>query len=121
MSVRLFNLRGVPDDEADDIRQLLDEAGFDYYETPPGNWGVSAGAFWLRDKQQLDRARKLLDDYQDRRAAAARAERDRLRAEGKEKTILDSFREAPVRFVVYVGFALVILYFSTKPFLDVGK
>ncbi|MDH3587990.1 MAG: DUF6164 family protein [Gammaproteobacteria bacterium] len=121
MTVRLFNLRGVPDDEADEIRHLLQEDGVDFYETPPGNWGISAPAFWLRDTAQTDRAKKLIADYQDNRAATARAARVHLKQEGKDKSILDAFREEPVKFIAYVGTALVILYFSTKPFLDAGQ
>ena len=45
MATLLFRLRHVPDDEADDVRALLEENGIDFYETTPGNWGhLNAGA-----------------------------------------------------------------------------
>ena len=56
MPVKLFSLRGVPDDEADEIRALLAQHAIDYYETPPGNWGVSMPAIWLPDDSELARA-----------------------------------------------------------------
>ncbi|NND60601.1 MAG: hypothetical protein HKN49_10065 [Gammaproteobacteria bacterium] len=121
MSVRIFNLRHVPDDEADDIRALLDDNGIDYYETPDGLWGISAGAFWLRDAAQKDRAKALIDAYQETRAASARAARDELRREGRLPSLLDSFRENPLQFIVFVGLALLVLYLSTKPFLDMSR
>lgn len=49
MSKLLFKLRGVPDDEADEIRALLAEKQIEYYETSAGNWGISLPALWLQD------------------------------------------------------------------------
>ena len=48
MSKLLLNLRGVPDDEADDVRRFLDSGGIGYYETQPTLWGVSFGGIWIR-------------------------------------------------------------------------
>ena len=45
MPLQLFNLRGVPEDEAEDIRQLLDEHEIEFYETSAGNWGVSLRSY----------------------------------------------------------------------------
>ena len=47
MSKLLLNLRGVPDDEADDVRRFLDSGGIGYYETQPTRWGTSGG-IWVR-------------------------------------------------------------------------
>jgi hypothetical protein len=46
MSKLLLNLRGVPDDEADDVRRFLGSRGISYYETPPSRWGT-AGGIWI--------------------------------------------------------------------------
>ena len=121
MAVQLFRLRNVPDDEAEEVRHLLADNDIDFYETPPGNWGVGMPAIWLRDDDRLDDARALIDAYQEQRAAAARAERARLKVEGKERSLLDEIREDPIRFIVYAGIALVVLYLSTRPFLDFGR
>ena len=39
MSVLLFRLRNVPEDEAEDVRELLNKNGFEFYENNglPGN------------------------------------------------------------------------------------
>ena len=34
----LFRLKGVPHEEAEAVRLLLDENHVEHYETPPGNW-----------------------------------------------------------------------------------
>ena len=38
MSKLLFKLRNVPDDEALEVRELLELNDIDYFETTPGNW-----------------------------------------------------------------------------------
>ncbi|MDH3646567.1 MAG: DUF6164 family protein [Gammaproteobacteria bacterium] len=118
MAVLLFRLRGVPDDEAEDIRNLLTAKSIDYYETPAGNWGVSMPSLWLNDERQLETAKALIEAYQTERAENARAEYARLKAEGKQRRLLDELKENPTRFAAYLLLAIVVLYFSTKPFLD---
>ena len=41
MSKLLFRLRNVPDDEADEVRELLTQHSIEFYETGAGNWGIS--------------------------------------------------------------------------------
>lgn len=121
MPVKLFSLRGVPDDEADEIRAVLAQHAIDYYETPPGNWGVSMPAIWLPDDSEFARAQALLDEYQQLRAAQARAAYTQLKAQGKHRTVLDTLRENPIRFLVYLSAAAALFYLSTKPFLGLGS
>ncbi len=117
MPVQLFRLRGVPDDEADEIRQLLDEHDIDYYETPAGNWGISMPAIWLRSADRFDAAKQLIEIYQASRSLRVRKEYEQLKKEGRQRTIIDQFREKPIQFILYLAFAAIIIYFSTKPFL----
>ena len=121
MPVRLFSLRYVPEDEAQELRELLDEHQIDYYETESGNWGISAGAFWLRSGDQLDQAKQLIDTYQKERAVKAREEYEALRREGRQRTFMDIVKEKPLQLIFYVSAILFILYFSLKPFLVIGK
>ena len=121
MSVLLFRLRGVPEDEANDIRELLTDQSIDYYETPAGNWGVSMPSLWLKNEQQLETAKALIEKYQNERWANATEEKERLKKEGKHRTFFDELREHPIRSVSYLLAAVVILYFSTKPFLDLSR
>lgn len=120
-AVQLFILRGVPEDEADDIRKLLLDNEIDYYETPAGNWGISMPAIWLNDADQLDEARALVEKYQQERYIKARDEYAQLSKQGKDETLIDKIRNDPLRFVIYLAIIAIIVYFSTKPFIDIGK
>lgn len=121
MAVRIFNLRNVPDDEAEDIRALLKQDNIDFYETPAGNWGISVPSLWLRDESQQARARVLIDAYQHSRQTEAKAEYARQQAEGSNRTLIDSIKENPLRFVVYMLIICGLLYISTMPFIDMAK
>jgi hypothetical protein len=111
MPTRLFALNGVPDDEAEDVRALLTAAGINYYETPAGNWGISSPAL----------ARSMIAAYQRERVIRVREEYAQLRREGRHRTLIDVIRENPLRFFVYLAIIVAIVYFSIKPFMDIGK
>ncbi|GMR08829.1 MAG: DUF6164 family protein [Gammaproteobacteria bacterium] len=121
MPRQIFRLRGVPDDEATEIRALLTENEIEYYETDAGNWGISMPAIWLRDEQQYQQARALIDKYQQHRQVRIHGEYDQLQKEGNNRSIVDSVIENPVRFIVYLIIILVIVYFSIKPFTSFGS
>lgn len=118
MTVQLFRLKNVPDDEAQDVRDLLIKNNIDYYETPPGNWGISMPAIWLNDDGQLKGAKLLIDQYQDERLTKARGEYEQIKKDGKHRTFVNELLDSPVQFVLYIGFVAVVLYFSIKPFLN---
>jgi hypothetical protein len=117
MPVLLFKLRGVPDDEAEDVRALLHDNHIDFYETNSGNWGISMPAIWLRDDFYQDRAKALIATYQEERYIRVRAEYEQLKKEGKQRKINDLFKENPTQFIVYGVIILGILYLSIKPFV----
>lgn len=121
MAVRFFSLHDVPEDEAEEVKALLNGAGIEFYETPAGNWGISTPAIWLRDVARQGEARALLDAYQVQRAQRMHAEYERQVANGTQRTLLDVIRDNPLRFVVYVTVILTIAYFSTVPFIDLGR
>ena len=121
MSVQLFRLKNVPEDEAEDIRELLTSHRIDHYETPAGNWGISMPAIWLNDDDQLEQAKSLIDQYQNQRLARVRNEYEINKKEGKRQNILAELLENPIQLILYIAIAAVILYFSVKPFLEFGK
>lgn len=121
MGVQLIVLRGVPEDEAEDIRKLLREARIDYYETPEGNWGVSLPAIWVQNDDALERAQQLLADYQAKRVEQARDDYDRQAREHNLGRMLDRFRDEPLRILIYLAIVAAVLYFSTMPFLSLGN
>ncbi len=121
MSVLLFRLRSVPDDEAAEIRDLLTQNSIDYYETPGGNWGISMAAIWLKDESQLQEARSLIEAYQQERFARVRGEHERLRREGKKRTLMDEIKENPLQVIFYLAITAGLIYIFTKPFFAIGK
>jgi hypothetical protein len=121
MSVKVFSLKDVPEDEAIEVRDLLTAHQLAFFETPAGNWGISAPAIWINDAQHAARARSLIDVYQQERVQRIRAEYAQLKQLGQQRTWIDVIRDHPVRFMVYVAVIALVLYFSTKPYLDIGK
>ncbi len=121
MAVQLIRFRGVPDDEAEEIRTLLNEQSIDFYETPAGNWGISMPSLWLNDESQLARANALIDDYQQQRMLSARSAYQQQKQTGSHRTLIDSLLENPLRFMVYLTIVIAIIYFSIKPFIAIGQ
>lgn len=117
MAHLLFRLNGVPEDEAEDIRQLLTENHIDFYETSAGRWGISLAAIWLKDEVQLERANSLIREYQEERYRRAREEYERLRQEGRLETLFDRLRREPMRVLLYLLAIAAVLYFSIWPFM----
>ena len=121
MPVRLFDLRGVPEDEAEEVRALLTNHKIEFYETSAGNWGISVPAIWLHDDTHFEQAKQIIAQYQEERFSKARSEYTQRKREGKNRTIIEVAREDPVRFIVYLVVALFILVLSIKPLVDIGK
>jgi len=121
MGVLLFRLRHVPDDEADDIRALLSDNGIDFYETSAGSWGISLPAIWLHDEAQLDKAKVLIDAYQQQRRKNARTQYEQLRQKGKHRTIWTKMQEAPLQSIIYLAAVLIILYLTIMPFMRIFR
>lgn len=117
MSKLLFRLRHVPDDEANDVRELLEQNGIEYFETFAGNWGISMPGLWLKDESEYAQARELIDNYQLQRVARAREEYAIVRSRGEAKTLWHSFVESPIRFLFYMTLAGLVLFLSVQMFL----
>lgn len=121
MTFQLMILRGVPDEEADDIRELLAANEIDFYETPAGNWGVSMPAIWLTEERQIATAKRLVNAYQAERETRIKGEYAQLKAKGENRTWVDAIKENPLRFGAYLAVASLILFFSIKPFVDMFR
>ena len=118
MSILLFKLTFVPDDEAQDIRDLLIESEIDFYETSAGILGFSMPGIWLKDETHLVKARQLIDEYQTQRQSRAREEYQNRLDSGNPRTIIDMYKEAPSRFIGYLLTIAIIIYFTVVLFLS---
>jgi hypothetical protein len=109
MAKLFLNLRNVPGDEADDVRDLLRANAIDFYETQPSPWGISAGGLWIEDVDQLTQAKALMADYQARRRDNARSERTIAEREGRAETFAGLLRDRPLYVFGVLAAMLFIL------------
>jgi hypothetical protein len=100
MSTLLLNLRNVPDDEAADVRAMLDAHKIAFYETTPSRWGISAGAIWITDDTVSDDAQRLMADYQRERQSRARAAYIDAQRDGTAATFWTVVRDDPIRVLM---------------------
>ncbi len=120
MPTLLFSLRGVPEDEAYEIKELLDRHEINYYETSAGNWGISLPALWLTSIDELDKAQKLLSKYHLERASVQRENYEQLKKEHKNKRLLDTVIDKPVKFLIYLAAIAFILYLYARMLFEFG-
>ena len=118
MSKLLFKMRNVPEDEAQEVRELLDSNNIEFFETFAGSWGISLPAIWLKREDQLEQARVLLDEYQSERTNRLKHEYELSRQLGETKTIWHSFTENPFRFIAYMSLVGLVLFLSLRFFLS---
>jgi hypothetical protein len=116
MATLLFKLNQVPDDEAEDIRKLLDDGGFDVYETSAGFFGLGVAAIWLRDPNDIARARELINDYQVKRADTMQADYQARIANGEEVQFWQHSLRPPIRTVGVLAIIVLILAVLMLPF-----
>jgi hypothetical protein len=117
MPVMLFRLRGVQEDEAEELRQALDHNGIEFYETPADRWGVSMPAIWLTDESQLDKAQTVVEQCQQQRSARFRQEYEALKKAGRLETFYSRFKNKPLMVLLYILLLVFVLYFFTMPFI----
>ena len=117
MAVQIFNLRGVPDDEAEDIRQLLVTHHIEHYETPAGMWGMSSPALWITDDEQREQVKELIAQYQQQRALSARQLYETQKAQGQHLTLWGLVKVHPLRYVAALLAIAFIVFVSVGPFL----
>lgn len=95
MAKLLLNLRNVPDDEADDVREWLERERVEFYETPATSFGISAGGIWLRQDEDHDRAKALMASYQAGRRERAQADQATAEAQGQADTFATLLQRRP--------------------------
>ncbi|GJM11736.1 MAG: hypothetical protein DHS20C12_01390 [Pseudohongiella sp.] len=117
MSKLVFRLRNVPIDEAEDIRDLLEGNDIAYFETSAGNWGISLPAIWVHESEQYEFARRLIDEYQLERSTRLRGEYQLSKKSGEAKTLLQSFKENPIRFIAFSVLIVVVLTIYMRVFV----
>ena len=118
MSTLAFRLPNVPQEEADEVRALLEEHDIECYETTAGNWGIAMPGIWVHNNEDLTRARTLINDYQHQRSETQRQEYEQGLRSGNTLTLSQRIRSQPLRVAGIILFCLFILYVTINPFLQ---
>ena len=115
MSKLLLNLRNVPDDEADDVRAILEAQRIAFYETTPSPWGISAGGIWVTEDADFADAKRAFDDYEQQRSVRVRAEYAAAKRAGTAETFISVLRADPLRVVMILLGILIVLGLVALP------
>lgn len=118
MAKLIFRLHNVPDDEAEDVRQLLDENGFETYETSAGRWRISMPGIWLIDDNRKDEARTVIEAYQQARQLRLRDEYQAAQQAGQVPSLWQRFKANPLVFVLILVGLAAVAWVSTVPFFS---
>jgi len=121
MSKLLFKLNQVPDDEAFEVRVMLEEQGVEFYETSSGNWGVSLAAIWLYNESDYAQAKTLLDEYQADRVLRMRDELAQREAEAGVDNFATRVGRRPLQVLSVLVFIALVGYVSIAPFVGMLK
>lgn len=115
MPALLLNLRHVPEDEIEEVCELMANHHIEHYVVPAGPFGLSAGGIWLNDRADQPRAKALLDAYQVERARKARAAWDQARQEGRAETLWQRLRQRPGQVLWLLGLSLMVMLIFFAP------
>lgn len=119
MAKLLFRLNGVSEEEADQIRELLEQHDVDFYETHAGRWGVSLAAIWLRNNEEFDEVRQLIIESQQQRQITLRAEFEEKLRNGDIQPWSQRLLQRPTDFIAValgIGFIIALMLW---PFLTI--
>ncbi|AQT59152.1 hypothetical protein CBP51_16200 [Cellvibrio mixtus] len=117
MAKLLFKLAQVPDDEAQEIRELLTREAIRFYETDAGFFRVGLDAIWLADAEQEARARELLLAYQQERNQRQQENYARLVEAGEAPNVWQLFCAQPLRFIALVVAIIFVASLTLLPFV----
>lgn len=117
MARLLFKLAQVPADEAQDIRDLLEREEIRFYETDAGFFRVGLDAIWLADASQEERARALLQAYQQQRLVQQQETYARLVEAGQAPNLWQHFCAQPLRFIALLVAIVFVVGLTLLPFV----
>lgn len=110
MAKLLFHLNSVDEEEANDVRTLLESASIPYYETHAGKWGISVAAIWVSNDEDFEQARRLIDEYQYERS-------QRLEENSEAEPMTERWKRRPVDLVLVLIGLCIVVGLSVWPFL----
>lgn len=80
MTRRVYDSANASPEEVEDVLGVLSDHDIAHYQTPSGIFGLAPGAIWVSNDADYERARKLIEVYDQARAQRVRAEYTRRAA-----------------------------------------
>jgi hypothetical protein len=105
-------MRDVPHDEAEEVRDLLKAHNIEYFETFAGNWGISMPALWIKNLNQFDLARELLNGYEKSRVEKVQQDYQEKLQKGEAKSMGQLFLDRPFQFLAYWTLIAAVVFIS---------
>ena len=109
----LFRLNGVPDAEAEAVREALIQEGIIFYETHAGAFGFGTAAIWLdtADQSVILRAKATIVTVKQSVLQKARTSYD------PSDTLWRRLLQQPLLFLACVLGTIAVLYLTLIPFV----
>jgi hypothetical protein len=108
MARKIFDISGAPRDEVVAIQNLLSRKNINFYETPDSGFRRSTAALWVRDDNDLEYARELIENYEKTRMARNRANSRDIR----RWSFFSTFREDESTKSKGMGYAVAAFIFA---------
>ena len=115
----LFNLQHVSDEEAEEVRSLLNSHDIEFYETHAGRWRIGFAGIWLPNLEQKEKAHQLIDQHQQLRSLNAEAERRRLQEQGYFWAFIENLQQNPLKVLAALVGIIAVLAVSLLPFMSI--
>ncbi len=115
MAKIVFRLNGVPDEEADSVRDILSQQTIEFYETSAGRWGISIAAIWVKNDADFQSAREAIDSFQKTHRIKMEQQYQRDKENGNIPTVWQILRANPVMYFMYWVLIIAILIISIVP------
>jgi hypothetical protein len=116
MAYLIYRLNTLPDDEINEIRELLNENTISFYEThrSPLGWGIAG--FWTPYEIHLKNATQLIQTYQIQRSQKAFSFQEKSKKEGLQLSRWHYFLTSPIKHLFLFSFILFFIFSILYPF-----
>lgn len=109
MGKRVFNTYHASETETEGVKAALKESNIAYYETYKGKWGVGSAAVWVSDAEDYDKARAVINEFQQEWSAQVRQQYQEQ--EGGEQSTFARIRWARLpALLIVIG---VVVYLTS--------
>ena len=106
MALRIIGISGMSDQEYTDVRKQLNKNNIPFYVTPPGNWGLSMEAIWVKNDSDIQKAHDALKDYYHLKNIEYS---EKLKADNKNKNIMQKLLSNTNVVAFYLPTLVIVL------------